>query len=197
MHGSLSSCGRPGIRTSWTDTSGWNIFQAGKGDLGDERDCMQLPVCKCVCEREREIMCERERLDKFSGRSSVFQPRGYSLPFPQRGFLNPGLAPVASMVCWHYPTLFFDRVCFGQGVFSLAAIQYLRLEIIQYKLFSLDLMKIRSWRVKLFSLDWWRTRGGSGTRYPDLLIHLISRYWSFPLYQHCSGLLDSIPLGVC
>ena len=115
--------------------------------------CVCVCVCVCVRKREREIMCERERLDKFSVLSSVFQPRGYSLPFPQRGFLTPGLAPMASMVCWHYPTLLFDRVCFGQGVFSLAAIEYLRPEIIRYKLFSLDLMKIRFWRVRLFSLD--------------------------------------------
>ena len=61
MHGSLRSCGKPGIRTSWTDTSGWNIVQAGKGDMGDERDYMRVHVCKYVWERERESMWERER----------------------------------------------------------------------------------------------------------------------------------------
>ena len=124
--------------------------------IWEMRGTVCVCVCVSMCEREKEKECERERerLDKFSVLSSVFQPRGYSLPFPQRGFLTPGLAPMASMVCWHYPTLLFDRVCFGQGVLSLAAVEYLRLEIIQYKLFSLDLMKIRSWQVKLFSLDW-------------------------------------------
>lgn len=162
---------------------------------------MRGTVCKClcvsVCVWEKEKSCARERdWINFLYCLLCSSPEVTHCLFLKEDSWTLGWHPWPPWFVGIIP-LFFDRVCFGQGVFSLAAIQYLRLEIIQYKLFSLDLMKIRSWRVKLFSLDWWRTRGGSGTRYPDLLIHLISRYWSFPLYQHCSGLLDSIPLGVC
>ena len=87
MHRSLRSCGRPGIRTSWTETSGWNIFWAGKGDLGDERDCMRMCVCKCVRERERESMWER--LDKFSVLSFCVPAQRLLTAFSSKRILDP------------------------------------------------------------------------------------------------------------